>query len=158
MIIERANFAIMNRIEINLREPFEDNLERALALPAGHEGTGPTDEQIRAELRRIYEFSYGRAVETTFGLVAIAPALLPALAEARLQVSNRQQLLAALREKLASLGQNDRTTTYQSTGNPALLKLLPHRREAPEFWENGTAKLPRKQARAPQLVLEGSGA
>src|SRR5690349_13942488 len=110
----------MQEIEINLREPFEDNLERALALPEDHDRAGTTEEQIATALRRIYELAYGRSVETTIGLVGIAPALIPALAETRLHMASRESLLAAILDKLASLSSDaDRSRSPHFTAQPA---------------------------------------
>jgi hypothetical protein len=129
----------MQKIEIDLREPFEHNLERALALPEAHDRANAPDEEVAAALRRIYELAYGRSVETPIGLVAIAPALAPALAEARLSVASRQGLLAAIRDKLASpsraLRDEDRSKRPHFTANAAV--------EAPELRENCRARRPR---------------
>ena len=90
---------MMNRIEIDLRLPFEENLRRALALPASREGA--SDEEIAGALRRLHELAHGRSVRTILGLIPIAPAVAPFLSRRSFSVATRSELLTALEHQTA---------------------------------------------------------
>ena len=90
---------MMNRIEIDLRLPFDENLRRALALPAS--GEGASDEEIAGALRRLHELAHGRAVRTTLGLIPIAPAVAPFLSRRSFSVAARSELLTAVEHQTA---------------------------------------------------------
>jgi hypothetical protein len=89
-----------NKVEIELRLPFEENIERALALPPSPDR--PNDEAVVAALRRLYELAHGRSVQTTLGLIAIAPAVAPALSHRTFSVASRSALLTAVRDQIAA--------------------------------------------------------
>ena len=66
-----------NNIEIDLRLPFEENLERALALAAA--SSRDRHGEIVGVVRRLYELAHGRSVQTALGLVPVAPPIAPGL-------------------------------------------------------------------------------
>jgi hypothetical protein len=88
---------MMKTVEIELRLPFEENMRRALALPASLDGH--SDEEIGQALRRLHELAHGRSVHTTLGLVAIAPAVAPGLSRSKFSFASRCELLAAVRHQ-----------------------------------------------------------
>ena len=89
-----------NKIEIELRLPFEENIERALALSDSPDR--PNDEAVAGALRRLYELAHGRAAQTTLGLIAIAPAVAPSLSHRTFSVASRSELLAAVQHQIAA--------------------------------------------------------
>src|SRR3954452_8227820 len=91
----------MRNVAINLRDPFEESLERALALPAGAESAVIDDRRLTAALRRVYEFAHGRLVLTTIGPVEVASATVPALADTTFYVATGRELLTATGQTIA---------------------------------------------------------
>lgn len=92
---------MMNQVEIELRLPFEKNLERALALSASS-ADRPSDEEVVGALRRLYELAHGRSVQTAFGLIAIAPPVAPSLSQRTFLVASRSALLTAVQDQIAA--------------------------------------------------------
>jgi len=107
----------MKLIKIDLSQPFETILARVLALPANSKADPQRSAETRStfsslkkgdlELTRtadikkvvrcLYEAAHGRQVETSIGLIPIAPPLAPFLKEKPLYISTQVDfLLAAL--------------------------------------------------------------
>lgn len=91
---------MIHHIEIDLRLPFEENIVRARALSASPRRRA--DEEIVGALRRLYELAHGRSVQTTLGLVPIAPAVAPALSRRTFSVATRSELLTAVERPIQS--------------------------------------------------------
>src|SRR3954462_927502 len=89
-----------NRIEIELRLPLEDNIARALALPASPDLHG--DKEIAGALRQLHELAHGRSVRTTVGLIPVAPPVAPFLSRTTFSVGSRSELLATVTDRIAS--------------------------------------------------------
>jgi hypothetical protein len=89
-----------NKVEIELRLPFEENIERALALAASPDRRG--DEEVVGALRRLYEVAHGRSVQTALGPITIAPAIAPSLSDTTFSVASRPELLAAVKYQTAA--------------------------------------------------------
>ena len=70
-------FTLMKKTRIHLSQPFEHVLAAVLSLPRSRDHTVDNSRQGGAELRQLlrglYEAANGRQVETTIGLVPIAP-------------------------------------------------------------------------------------
>jgi hypothetical protein len=88
---------MINRVDIELRLPFEENIERALALPASPDRH--SNDEVAGALRRLFDLAHGRSVETPLGLVAIAPAVAPFLSRSKFSFATRCELVAALRHQ-----------------------------------------------------------
>jgi hypothetical protein len=79
-------------VELDLSQPFEQLVGAALALP---QGASPVkDEDVINSARKIYEAIHGRSVETTIGLVPVAPGIAPWLLVKHLEVKTREDFLA----------------------------------------------------------------
>jgi hypothetical protein len=91
---------MMNRVKIELRLPFEKNIERTLSLSASLDC--PNDEEVVRALRRLYELAHGRSVQTALGLVAIAPPVAPSLSQTTFSVASRSDLLTAVQDQIAA--------------------------------------------------------
>ncbi len=67
----------MRMVEIDLSQPFEQVLETIRSLPSGCTNAEncrlENDAELKQVIRGLYEAANGRQVETSFGLVAIAP-------------------------------------------------------------------------------------
>jgi hypothetical protein len=90
---------MINHVQIDLRLAFKENIERARKLfvsPEGH-----ADEEMETALRRLYEKAHGRSVQTTVGLIPIAPAIAPCLSRRTFSVATRSELLTAIEHHTA---------------------------------------------------------
>ena len=107
----------MKLTKIDLSQPFETLLSRVLALPANSKANRRRSPEMRsaysslkkgdpeltrtADIKRVvrclYEAAHGRQVETSIGLIPIAPPLAPYLKERPLYIRTQVDfLLAAL--------------------------------------------------------------
>ena len=100
--VRSANFdSPMKIIDIDLWEPFERNVERALALPTRQSNEHVPDKEVLAALQRLYELVHGRFVQTTIGIIPVAPPVAPEFGSTRLCVATRTELLQALNQQIA---------------------------------------------------------
>ena len=90
---------MINRVQIDLRLAFKENIERARTLCASLEGH--TDEEMEIALRRLYERAHGRSVQTTVGFIPIAPAIAPGLSRQTFSAATRSELLTAIEHQTA---------------------------------------------------------
>jgi hypothetical protein len=87
--------------ELDLTQPFEQLVGAALALP---QGASPVkDADVIDSARKIYEAIHGRSVETTIGLVPIAPGIAPWLFVKYLDVRTREDFLAKAEQWLSGV-------------------------------------------------------
>ena len=91
---------MMNKVEIELRLPFEENIERARVLARSPDRR--VDQEIVGALRRLHELAHGRSVQTDLGLIAIAPAVVPSLSQRTFSVGTRSELLTAVQHQTAA--------------------------------------------------------
>jgi hypothetical protein len=91
---------MINNVEIELRLPFEKNIQRALAL--SDSADRPNDAAVAGALRQLYELAHGRSVQTVFGLIPIAPAVAPSLSHKTFSVASRSELLTAVQDQIAA--------------------------------------------------------
>jgi hypothetical protein len=82
-----------NKVEIDLRLPFEETIKRALALFASAHRR--SEKEMVGALRRLYELAHGRSVQTTLGLIPIAPAVAPGLSDGTFFLTIHSELLTA---------------------------------------------------------------
>ena len=103
----------MKRILIDLSEPLESVLTKALALPGGETGRH-SEARVKVAVRRLYDAAHGRAIDTPLGRIPIAPAVAPWLKAAPLAIRTRNELLT-----LAGLSSesNERTPDLEATGS-----------------------------------------
>ena len=113
----------MKKIEIDLGAPFAEIVARAIALPDNGGSESTNDKQIVHALRRLYELAHGRSVETAIGLIPIAPPTASGLANARLSVGSRCELLAIVKEKITST----RTPKGRQARRPIVDRISPGR-------------------------------
>ncbi|HEV3409630.1 MAG TPA: hypothetical protein VG095_05015 [Chthoniobacterales bacterium] len=87
----------MKKIRIHLSQPFEEILAAVLSLPRAHAPASAQasaeDEELKQVLRGLYEAANGRHVETTLGLVPIAPPVAPFLKELPFEVATQLDFL-----------------------------------------------------------------
>ena len=98
----------MKENRIHLSQPFEHVLAAVLSLPKTRDDTMDSRRQGGAELRellrRLYEAANGRQVETTIGLVPIAPPVAAYLKETPFEVETQLDfLLEAMSRMIAPL-------------------------------------------------------
>jgi hypothetical protein len=85
--------------QIDLTQPFEHILATALALPDGR--LPVLDKQIINAARAVYEMVHGRSVNTTVGLISIAPPVCPWAVVRHLKARSREDFLTAAERWLA---------------------------------------------------------
>ena len=83
----------MKRISIDLSESLERVLKRALALPSGGVAGEISDARMKEAVRRLYDATHGRTVETPLDRIPIAPAVAPWLKAVPLAIRTRSELL-----------------------------------------------------------------
>ena len=88
----------MKKIRIHLSQPFEEILTALLSLPRAAHGSAPTstsheDQELKHVLRGLYEAAHGRQVQTTVGLVPIAPPVASFLKHAPFYVATQLDFL-----------------------------------------------------------------
>jgi len=86
-------------VEIDLTRPFREIVATALALPQGNEPVD--DKQVVTAARGIYEALHGRSVDTTVGMISIAPGICPWLVVRHFEVITREDFLATADRWLA---------------------------------------------------------
>lgn len=90
-------FTLMKKTRIHLSQPFEHVLAAVLSLPRSRDHTVDNSRQGGAELRQLlrglYEAANGRQVETTIGLVPIAPPVAAYLKETPFEVETQLDFL-----------------------------------------------------------------
>ena len=96
----------MRSLEIDLAEPFEKILATVLALPRGC-GDAATDcstnqAELKQVVRGLYEAANGRHVETSMGLVAIAPPTFEFLKAKPFRVDTQTDLLIEAAARLVA--------------------------------------------------------
>ena len=99
-------FTLMKKTRIDLSQPFEDVLAAVLSLPRTREHTVGSSRQGGAELRQLlrqlYEAANGRQVETTIGLVPIAPPVAAYLKETAFEVETQLDFLLEAMSRMIS--------------------------------------------------------
>jgi hypothetical protein len=98
-LAERTDVLGRRYVQIDLTRPFEQIVATALALPEGR--TPVEDKQIVNAARAVYESVHGRSVETTVGVISIAPEVCPWFLVRHLEVRTRENFLAAADQWLA---------------------------------------------------------
>ena len=82
-------FAFMKQTRIDLSQPFEQVLATVLSLPRTADDTLDTDRELKQVLRGLYEAANGRQVDTTLGLIPIAPPVAEFLKETPFEVATQ---------------------------------------------------------------------
>jgi hypothetical protein len=87
----------MKKTRIHLSQPFEHVLAAVLSLPKTLDDTVDSSRlgsaELRQLIRRLYEAANGRQVETTLGLVPIAPPVAAYLKETPFEVETQLDFL-----------------------------------------------------------------
>ena len=84
----------MKKIRIHLSQPFEEILAALMSLPrAAHGLASDEDKELKQVLRGLYEAAHGRQVQTTIGLVPIAPPVASFLKQAPFYVATQLDFL-----------------------------------------------------------------
>lgn len=117
-----------------------------------------SDEQIVTALRRLHELAQGRSEDTTVGLIAIAPPIMPALANKQVNVATREELLAFSRqESVSTRGCDAHPAAIHFSLPSALREFLGGSLGAPVFWMAHSTEPPTKQINRNPFTLEGAG-
>jgi hypothetical protein len=103
---------LMKKARIHLSQPFEHVLATVLSLPRTREHAVGSSRQgtveLRHLLRQLYEAANGRQVETTIGLVPIAPPVAAHLNETPFEVESQLDfLLEAMSRMIARPSQRE---------------------------------------------------
>jgi hypothetical protein len=129
----------MKKVPIDLSEPFEEVLARALSLPRTDHASA-SDAVIKRAMRSVYEAANGRIVETDIGAIPIAPPVKPSLKEKPLCLKSTSELLTMVRDNLGSsdnlnyAGPTPQNYCQANTGSAMTRRLV-----APEWWERNDA-------------------
>ena len=108
----------MKKTRIHFSQPFDEIVATVLSLPRAHgelfDNTSGADRDLKQILRGVYEAANGRQVETTLGLVAIAPPAVPLLKEAAFEVETQLEFLVEVIARLVGCPSELPTATSAS--------------------------------------------
>jgi hypothetical protein len=110
---------MIDRLEIDLRLPFEENIKRAVALSAS--ARRRSEGEMIGALRRLYELAHGRSVQTTLGLIPFAPAVAPCLSGRKFSVAIHSDLLTATANQTAALEETSNTSREDLHPSPTAI-------------------------------------
>jgi hypothetical protein len=128
----------MNRVSIDLSDPFEKVLARALCLPRADDAW-PSDAAIKRAMRYLYEAANGRFVETHIGAIPIAPPARSLLKAKPLCLKSAAELVTMVNGNLGASDSLDYAwpepqKPRQSNIGSALSEFMAGRLGAPECW------------------------